>query len=313
MPSETVREIGHLPEGHGLLGVIIRDRKSFRLPRIGDDPESVGFPPHHPPMASFLGVPIMAGDVVLGSLYLTNKQGAESFSLNDQIVVETLAANAAVAIKNARLYDRVEELAVSDERGRLGMDLHDGVIQSLYGVGLTLESAEGMLKEGESAEAVGEQITVALTGLKHAVQDIRNFIMDLKPMQFDGDLVAGIGRLVRVFQANTLIETMFDHAETLPDIPAGVARDFFLTTQESLANIARHAHASHVWITLRPEETYLVLTVRDNGDGFDMGESGRHIGHGLTNMTSRAQARSGTFNIQSELGNGTEITFKLPI
>jgi GAF domain-containing protein len=126
----TRRRIGALPEGHGLLGLIIRENRSFRIPDINSDSRRHGFPPNHPPMASFLGVPITVKGISLGRLYLTNKIGAEQFSEEDQSLVETFALHAGIAMENARLHEQLNRLAVVDERERISKDLHDGIIQN---------------------------------------------------------------------------------------------------------------------------------------------------------------------------------------
>jgi signal transduction histidine kinase len=96
--------IGNLPRGRGILGVLIRDATSLRLDRLGDDSRAVGFPPNHPPMSTFLGVPVMLRGIAYGNLYLTEKAGGVPFTTEDEEIVELLAAQAAVAIENARLY-----------------------------------------------------------------------------------------------------------------------------------------------------------------------------------------------------------------
>jgi GAF domain-containing protein len=184
---EEVAHIARLPRGLGLLGAIMREGRSIRLPHVADDPRSVGFPPGHPHMESFLGVPIVAGNDVLGNLYLTDKvdiskqdsQLIVEFTSDDQKLVEMLAAHAAVAIQNARLYEQVGRLAIVEERSRIGMDLHDGVIQSIYAVGLTLESARLLLPD-DPVEA-NHIILQSIAGLNDAIRDIRNFILDLRP------------------------------------------------------------------------------------------------------------------------------------
>src|SRR5919109_976759 len=105
LDEETIRRIGDLPRGRGILGVLIRDAKPLRLREIGSDPRSVGFPPHHPPMKTFLGVPVLLRGVAYGNLYLTEKAGGEDFTDEDEEIVQLLAAKAAVAIENARLYE----------------------------------------------------------------------------------------------------------------------------------------------------------------------------------------------------------------
>ena len=139
MSRETRAAIGPLPRGHGFLGLIIEENRSFRIPDIAVDPRRHGFPPNHPPMHSFLGVPITVKGRSVGNLYLTDKVGAAEFSEADQRLVETFAVHAGIAIENARLHEQVQRLAIVDERERISKDLHDGIIQNIYAVGLSLE------------------------------------------------------------------------------------------------------------------------------------------------------------------------------
>ena len=312
IPEEEGAMIPHLPKGHGLLGVIIKERKTIRIPRISDDPRSVGFPAGHPPMVPFLGVPVMAGGEVVGNLYLTNKMGADEFTQVDQDLVELLAAHAAVAIQNARLYEQVGRLAIVEERTRIGMDLHDGIIQSIYAVGLTLESTK--LSLHNHPEDADNLLSHASERLNATIRDIRNFILDLRPHRFQGNLEQGLGRLVREFQANTMVAVSLSaQQEALTVLSASVARSLFLTTQEALANIARHARAKQVIISIEQQEKNIVLRISDDGRGFDMASKSYSIGHGLANMLARAKDLNGTFQIDSAPGQGTAIKLEVPI
>jgi len=315
------KSIPHLPEGAGLLGSIMYERRTIRLPNIQEDPRSVGFPPNHPPMITFLGVPIMAGNEVLGNLYLTDKmtsndgrgwERAAEFTAADQKLVEMFAAHAAVAIQNARLYEQVGRLAIVEERSRIGMDLHDGVIQSIYAVGLTLESAR-LLLPAEPAEA-NDILLQAIASLNDAIRDIRNFILDLRPQRFSGDLNQALARLIREFQANAMIPVRFlAQPEMMSSLPVPVARTIFLTTQEALANVARHARASEVTVEIWHELEKIILCVDDDGIGFDVKEQTQSVGHGLANMRARAEELNGTCTIQSAPGEGAQICLQLPI
>ncbi len=311
--KEGAQQIPHYPHGLGLLGAIIHEEKTIRIDSIQDDYRSVGFPKSHPAMVPFLGVPIRAGDEVLGNLYLTNRQGGRSFTEFDQELVELLASHAAVAIQNARLYEQVGRLAIVEERTRIGMDLHDGVIQSIYAVGLTLESSRMVIqKDPTDAEVLVDQ---AIKALNSTIRDIRNFILDLRPHRFSGNLEAGLGRLMREYQANTMIPVSysFDPIE-FENLPTSVARSLFLTTQEALANIARHANASQVFISLmRENEHQIALRIRDDGVGFNVQSKDYSVGHGLSNMRARAEDLDGTFEIMSIPGEGTSILLVLPI
>ena len=315
MKPEEAAQMPHLPRGRGLLGAIIQDKTPLRVPRIRDDPRSIGFPENHPPMDSFLGVPIMNGAKAIGHIYLTNKINADEFSEVDQELVEMLAAHAAIAIKNARLYEEIERLAVVEERTRIGMDLHDGVIQSIFAVGLTLESTRlavaGTGKAGEEAEQL---LDTAVEGLNDAIRDIRNFILDLRPRRFEGDLGQSISRLAREFQANTLVPLELHLPEHLGALPTRTAHSLFLTTQEALANVARHAKASQVQVALNWENGHneIALEIIDNGRGFDPDDSARRIGHGLSNMPTRATDLGGQFMVISAPNQGTIIRLVVP-
>ena len=140
--------IGHLPEGHGILGLLIVDAKPLRLPDLAEHPDSFGFPPNHPPMRSFLGVPILLRDDVFGNLYLTDKTTADAFTDVDEELVVGLAAAAGVAIENARLHAKVQELALLEDRERIARDLHDTVIQRLFATGMSLQGTARLVRAG---------------------------------------------------------------------------------------------------------------------------------------------------------------------
>lgn len=321
MDPEDEAKMDHAPRGLGVLGVIVREGRSIRLPSVSDDPRSVGFPPGHPHMTSFLGVPIIAGKEVLGNLYLTDKvdYGSDGqderiveFTLEDQHLLEMFAAHAAIAIQNARLYEQVGRLAIVEERSRIGMDLHDGVIQSIYAVGLTLESARLLLPD--DPEEANHIILQSIAGLNDAIRDIRNFILDLRPQRFTGDLNQALARLIREFQANAMIPVTFSaNRATLSAMPLPVARTIFLTTQEALANIARHARAEHVTVEIWQEPELAILCVEDDGRGFNVSKETQNVGHGLANMRARAEELNGSCIIQSVIGEGTQICLRLPL
>ena len=222
-----------------------------------------------------------------------------------------LAAHAAIAIQNARLYEQVGRLAIVEERARIGMDLHDGIIQSIYAVGLTLESVKLVLPD--QPQKADQLLERSIQGLNDTIRDIRNFILDLRPQRFRGDVDLGIARLVREFQANAMVPVHLDvQAEVVTALPTPVARAIFLTTQEALANIARHARATQVIIEARRVNGTVELLVIDDGCGFDTDTQDQTIGHGLSNMRARAEELQGTCSIDSEIGRGTRIELVLP-
>ncbi len=312
LTPEEADDIGTFPEGLGLLGAVLDSTHPIRVADIQQDTRSQGTPEGHPTVTNFLGVPITARDEVQGNLYLTDKVDGSEFTDADEELITIFASHAAVAIKNARLYKEVGRLAIIEERSRIGMDLHDGVIQSIYAVGLTLESAQMILEE--KPDEARELLNQSIAGLNEAIRDIRNFILDLRPRRFEGDLQAGLARLVREFQANAMIEVDIAVPEELSDsITPAVSQAVFLTAQEALANIARHARASCVGLDLNQDADSIRLKVADDGRGFDVLQQDQTVGHGLANMRARAEELGGNFVVESELEQGTTILLQLPL
>jgi signal transduction histidine kinase len=488
MSEEELARMGPPPRGLGLLGALMHSEEPIRVAHISQDPRSVGFPRNHPKMDSFLGVPIRHRGRHIGQIYLTDKISAPEFSENDQLIIEILAAFAAVGIINARIYKELVErdriltrrnenlallnelsstlatstdidqildkavtqvldylqlevgevylreensrvlkrmlhrghivkalwakeqyalgegvvgtvaktnqarlismrnpegcdfhpdvyagefhevaclpitgrqgvvgvlclasrhprpldepeiqflatigswvgtaiesvrlnlqgrrLAVLEERERIGMDLHDGIIQSIYAVGLTLEHARLLAKTDQGAML--QRIDQAISDLNHTIRDIRTYILDLRPRQLhEENLMDGIRRLVQEFRANTLITVNLQGSnEDFTAISDMQATALFHLCQEALANIAKHARARTINVTLwKTPERYL-LEVSDDGQGFDVEKIRHTIGHGLANMQTRARNAGGDVEVTSEPGNGTTILAWVPV
>ena len=487
MLPEEMERIPHPPVGRGLIGLFRSERRTIRLPEISADPRSAGFPPYHPPMHSFLGVPILLGEKLLGQIYLTDKQNYFEFTESDERVIETLAAYAAVAITNARLYENLlahqsavtqrnqdlallnelaatltgsldvdtildktltcmmthlevqagevflreeserefrlalhrgdfnepfskreffmigqgyigmvaetgrpkvstnlrkdlrylrpeviedgfqciacipmiahgtvvgvmsaatrrdchigdrelnllmaigswagiaienarllrqaRRLAVLEERERIGMDLHDGIIQSLYGVGLALDYAR-VAFDDDSREA-HRKIIQSIEALNGVIHDIRSYILDLRPREFHGeDLKVGLQRLLDEFQANCNTRVSLIGPESgLVDLPASNATALFHICQESLANIAKHSHAHNASVNLWTVRDRVLLEITDDGQGFDLNKMSVTLGHGLSNMHTRARKVGGDVEITSYPGEGTTVLAWVP-
>ena len=313
MSAEAEARISHRPRGHGLLGIVLRDGKTVRVADMRQHLAAAGFPAHHPAMISFLGVPIRYKGKSLGNLYLTNKRGAAEFSEQDQNLIEQLAAHAAIAIENARLYEKVQQLRVLEERQRIGMDLHDGVIQSIYAVGLNLALVNSLLDDGDVSLA-SERVRSAIDSLNAVIRDIRAYILDLRPRRFEGDeLVPALRQLLSEFRGNTLMNVELRAGPGADRVlPPEARRALFHIAQEALSNAARHSRATLVEIHLAEYEHDIELVLKDNGQGFEVNRAERRVGHGLMNMRDRVSAVGGSCSVESRPGTGTEVRVRVP-
>jgi signal transduction histidine kinase len=203
---------------------------------------------------------------------------------------------------------------VVEERQRIGMDLHDGIIQSIYAVGLTLEFAQAQVADGETA-AAQEQLQKAMEALNSTIRDIRAYILDLRPRRFQGDnLIIGLELLLAEFKANTLISVGFvaqDEADRCLTPEARLA--LFHIAQEALSNAVKHSRASRVDVRLTREDSRVVMSVADNGRGFVETEVEQRMGHGLMNMRERARSLGGTFSMHAAAGGGAEVRVSVPV
>ncbi len=487
MTQEEIKRIAHPPVGKGLIGALMNAQAPIRVAVIQDDPRSVGFPKNHPHMVSFLGVPIRAGDIQLGQIYLTEKIDSSEFTADDERIIQMLAGYAAaaiqnarlleqmkardvvltrrsedlallndiasvltasleldeilnktlavvmnyikveageiflleddketlrmvlhrgqaaeafwtrtrirvgegvvgmvaktgqrritsdlsqeatylrpavvkagfrqmaylpmksgenlmgvmsvatrsaepleerglqllgavanwagLAIENARLHQNVKHLAVLEERDRIGMDLHDGIIQSVYGVGLSLENALHTMDE--DADLAKLRVKESINGLNQAIRDIRAYILDLRPRQLGDDgLMNGLRRLVSEYRANTFSEVILKGPETgLESLAQANAVALFHICQEALANAAKHAAAERVDVNVWLTSDRVVMEVRDTGKGFAVEKMATTIGHGLSNMQTRARAVGGDVDISSAPGEGTTVFAWVP-
>jgi len=305
------KRIGALPRGRGLLGLIIRKGEAFRIADIALDPRRHGFPPNHPEMHSFLGVPMTVKGRALGDLYLTNKRGAAAFSVDDQRLVERFAAHAGLAIENARLSERVQALAIVEERDRIGRDLHDGIIQRIYAVTLGLEDVAEIATE--DPQAAGERVENAIDALHVAIREIRTFIYGLRP-GLDGP--TGIGMALDSLAEEMRLQTTLEIEVRAPDIAGlspAVTRELVSIAREALSNAARHASAAKVDIEVSTSEGELRLVISDDGTGFDASAAGQPGHHGMANMRRRAESMGGRLLVESEKGSGTRIIVTLPL
>lgn len=301
--------IGQLPEGHGILGVLILDARPLRLPDLGRHPESAGFPAHHPEMTSFLGVPIVVRDQVFGNLYLTEKTTGPEFTDVDEELVIGLAAAAGVAVENARLSALVAESALAEERQRIARDLHDTVIQRIFATALSLQGSLHLV--GDDSDATTARIEAAIDDLDETVTTIRSTIFALDDRDRSGrgvrDRILAVGHEstgALGFAPRIVFDGPVD--ATADD---SIADDVVATLREALSNVARHAGASAVNVRLEVEDTALVLTVVDDGVGIAR-DGDDHGGRGLENMRDRARRHGGSLVLDPGEAHGTVLTWR---
>jgi signal transduction histidine kinase len=291
----------------GVLGLLITDPKPRRIADIGAHPASAGFPAHHPPMTSFLGVPVMVRDQVFGNLYLTEKQGAAEFSQSDEDLVVALAGAAGVAIENARLHQRLEQLAVLGERERIARDLHDTVIQRLFATGMGLQSLVGRMEESD----LRERLQQAVDELDETIREIRITIFDLEARDAEKEglrarvlALAGEATATLGFAPRVHMDGPLDAATD-----ATTQEELLKTLREALSNVVRHASASSVEVLLRAGSGTVTLRVADNGVGIP---KDARRGHGLDNMQTRAESLGGVCELSVRRGGGTVVSWRVP-
>jgi signal transduction histidine kinase len=310
IPAAERSSIGEPPRGLGLLGLIIREGRSYRIADVSDHPDAFGVPPNHPVMTSFLGVPVPIGSGrPIGNLYLADKIDAVEFSEADQRLVEIFARHAGIAIVNARLHAQARRLAVVEERDRIGRDLHDGIIQSLYAVSLSLEDIPDLVRD--VPDEADRRIDRAIDDLDKIIRDMRSFIHGLRPETLGGvDLGSGLAALAEEYRHNTLIEAelVIDPSADPGYGPDGNAQLLQLA-REAMSNAARHARSRYLRVALRREGDFSVLEIADDGVGFEptaVAADPSH--HGLPNMRARADAIGGRLVIDTAPGRGTQVS-----
>lgn len=309
MDEDAVERIGHLPRGKGLLGLLIRDPRVIRTDDIAAHPASAGFPPDHPPMTSFLGAPIRSRGRIYGNLYLTDKPGG--FEPTDEELVVVLAAQAGAAVENAQLAERLQSLAVQDERDRISRELHDGVIQTLFSIGMGLESARGLT--ATDPERVDDRLDHTVDALDGVIRELRNYIFRLRPQQAASmGLSRGLTELAREHEVNALARPRLDLPPGVDaHVPSHVVPDVLQVVREALSNTAKHAGAPSVTLTARLHDGALTVEVTDEGMGFTPGRA--EIGRGLDNMRERAAALGADLQVLSVPGEGTRILLDVPL
>jgi two-component system sensor histidine kinase DevS len=257
-------------------------------------------------------IPLIAHTNVIGVLGVaTHKmQQLEPREINLLCSIGTWAG---MSIENVRLNQQARRLAVLEERERIGMDLHDGIIQSIYAIGLSLDYAR-LEVETNPRQALGK-LDQAIEGLNGIIRDIRTYIMDLRPFQLRGEnLIDSLQRLIDNTRTNTRLKISLNGPETGSLVlPTAISTALFHISQEALANIAKHAVAHQAKINLWQANGRVLLEITDDGVGFDMSKVTLVLGHGLANMRTRARKMGGDIEVVSRPGKGTSVLTWIPL
>ncbi|MFD3522053.1 GAF domain-containing sensor histidine kinase [Streptomyces sp. NPDC058653] len=310
------KAIGPLPRQHGILAAMLHDARAERLPDVKEDPRFEGWPSAHPDMSDFIGLPIRDGDETIGTLFLANKRcpkpaGGCGFTEEDEELLGILAQHAAIALTNARLYERSRELTIAEERSRLAHELHDAVSQKLFSLRLTAQAVSSLI-DRDPARAKGELQQVADLAAE-AADELRAAVVELRPAALDEDgLVHTLRTQIQVLDRAHSAHVTFDSCGVRA-LPASQEEAMLRVAQEALHNALRHSGAERVDVTIARRGQGAVLSITDNGKGFEpraVRRAGRHLG--LVSMRDRSSGVGGRLTVQSAPGQGTTIEMEVP-
>ncbi|HKE66218.1 MAG TPA: GAF domain-containing sensor histidine kinase [Micromonosporaceae bacterium] len=309
--AEQWAAIGPLPRQHGMLGVMLSDPAPQRLPDLRADPRFGWWPPAHPMLKAFLGVPIVDGDEILGAIYLANPNGRSEFTEDDQRLLGVLAAHAAIALTNARLFEQGRELTLVQERQRIARELHDAVAQTLFSLRLTAQAAAALVpRDPQRALAELDTVTALAT---EATNELRQIVAELRPPELSREgLAATLGS--RVALLNRVHASAIEYTNAgCPKLAPKVEEAMLRVAEEALHNALQHAHAKHVRVALHGDDTHAELEVIDDGRGFDVGEVAASHRLGLASMRERSHAVRGRLTVESAPDKGTTVRMVVPI
>ena len=309
MSTDMEEEIGDRPKGIGVLGSLISDPYPIRISDLSSHPDAVGFPPGHPPMSSFLGVPIIIRGETYGILYLTDKIGWSEFTEDDLALSQALAVAAGIVIQNVRLHTLQQTAAVQEDRTRLARDLHDRVIQRIFGAGLMLQG----MTAGVAPDELPERLSAVIAQLDEGITELRSTIFSLGMGGNDRGIRSQLAALVRDLSGivSFTIALRFD-GPVDSTIPHVASEHIVAVVREAVTNIEKHAQATTATVFLSARGTLCRLQITDNGRGLraDWPSSG---GRGMVNIEGRAQGLGGSFGILIAADGGTILDWQIPI
>jgi signal transduction histidine kinase len=306
MTLQQMEAIGPLPRVHGMLGAMLTETEPYRTPDITADPRWQYWPPEHPHMRSFLGVPVVAEGQVIAAFYLTDKHTGDAFGAEDEALIGALAGHAAIAIENARLWEHGREATLSEERARIARDLHDAMSQNLFSLQLTAASAADAIATDPSAAA--EHIRTIADLARDIQEELRALVVDLRPPQLEVEGLAGVLRKHVDLLARAHGVPVDADVQTLDDLGPRTEQALLRIAQEALHNALRHARPGKVGLRLAARDGGVELEVTDDGDGFDPADPTlRATSLGIVSMRHRARSVGGRLVIDAAPGQGTAV------
>lgn len=297
-----------LPDGRGLLGLVMDEKRSLLVDTVITDPEAAGFPSGHPEVKHLLGVPIHIGNQMLGILYLIDRCDGKPFDGNDLLIVEILASYAALTITGVHFSEQRQRISLYEERERIAMELHDGIIQSLYGIGMQLElaRADGQIDVAEIKDVV-KSLDDVINDIRYTIRDLRKKELGIRPIKETFENI--LGRL----HIPTGIAVRIQASEARSSLTSAQHETVGMILIEAVSNAIRHAGPKEITITAREDIQYFTLMIRDDGRGFDPEDTiSSGGGMGLNNIRQRAKMAGGDLKIESN-DMGTTLTITLPM
>ena len=298
------------PQSGSISGEVIAAGRPSFIGDLSDDDRAFQPVVRIGEMGPAIFVPLSVAGKPFGTLGVANLHKGQPFTENDLRVVETFAAQAAVAVEYARAHEELQQMAVMLDRERIAKELHDGAIQSLFAVGMGLEATAAMTDNDD----VVQRIDQASQEVDRVIRDLRNYIFGLRPgILADRQLDQALREMALDFESKTGIVTAVDIDESIASELSSRAGDLVQLTREALSNIGRHSKAETCSVKLRRDDEVAVLEIDDDGAGFEsvMTESGP--GNGLRNIRERAESLGGVARIDSKPSEGTTITVTLPV
>lgn len=311
---EAASRIPHPPRGEGLLGVVLHEGQRLRIADMSRDPRSAGFPENHPPMRSLLAIPITCKGPFRGNIYLADKETADEFSREDAETLERFAAAAGIAIDNVYLHQRMQALAVSEERLRIAREMHDGMAQVVAYVNTKAQAVQAFLRKGRHEEAE-KQLGELARASRDVYAEIREGILALRTgLGPDKPLAESLESFMERWREQSGVDARLT-IEGNPSMTPLAELQLLRILQEALSNVRKHSGAEHARVRLAQQNGKVYAAVQDDGSGFDQ-ESIHREGFprfGLAIMRERAQSIGAELEIRSAPGQGTRVSVEVPV